>query len=54
MFVLSHSSVAAQFEAFFSVDGGLGNSKNSEIGSSEDVVAALVVSINQKNERFNL
>jgi hypothetical protein len=42
MFVLSHASVAAQLEAFFSVVGGLGNSKEAELWSGEDIVAAFV------------
>lgn len=40
MFVLSHASVVAQLEAFFSVDGGLGNSKEVDLGSGEDIVVA--------------
>jgi hypothetical protein len=40
MFVLSHASVAAQLEAFFSVDGGLENSKEWVLESGEDIVVA--------------
>jgi hypothetical protein len=40
MFVLSHASVAAQLEACLSVDGGLGNSKEVEVGSIGDILAA--------------
>jgi hypothetical protein len=42
MFVLSDASVAAQLEAFFSVDGGLGNSKETRLGPTRDMVAVLV------------
>ena len=42
MFVFSHVSVATQLEAFFSVDGGLGNSREVELGPGRDMVAAFV------------
>ena len=42
MFALSHASVAAQLEAFFSVDGGLGNSKEAGFSPGVDMVAAFV------------
>jgi hypothetical protein len=41
MFVLSHASVAAQLEAFFSVDGGLENSKEWVLESGEDIIAGI-------------
>jgi hypothetical protein len=41
MFIFSHASVSAQLEAFLSVNGGLGNSREAEFGSVEDIVAEL-------------
>ena len=42
MLVLSHAIVAAQLEAFSSVDGGLGNSKDAELGFDRDIVMDIV------------
>lgn len=42
MFVLSHANIVAQLEAFFSIDGGLGNSKEAEVGSGRDMSAVFV------------
>lgn len=54
MFVLSHASVAAQLEAFFSVDGGLENSKEWVLESGEDIIAGFSESINHKHGRNKL
>ena len=42
IFVFRYASVAAQLEAFFSVDGGLGYSRQADLGSGKDMVAAFV------------
>lgn len=43
IFALSHASVAAQLEAFFSVDGVLENSKEAGFSPGVDMVAAVVI-----------